>query len=382
MDRDFNEILAKRLKQAREGLDLTLQKVANQMGFNSYQILSSLEDGTRQIKAPELAKLAKIYLKDISYFLNSKEETEREPVILWRSRFKSDIMKIKEQEFLKYCYNYHDLEDRLGLDHRSKLPQLNDLILNNLSFDSIKELAMRYYNMMQLGSRPACVLEKILEEKYNIKILYLDLGDSGSAASANGKFGAAILVNSAETPWRINYNLAHELFHLITGSSLQHGEIHAESEEKPITEQWADAFASNILLPQDQVTSECENKIKDGRISILDLVGIAREFEVSTEALLWRLVNLRCLHQKNVELIIKTGKIREIDRIQRSDDERKAPQISTRYINLAFKAYQKGLISKGKLAEYLNTERSEIKAVLQHYGYADEEIYDEELAIA
>jgi len=45
--------------------------------------------------------------------------------------------------------------------------------------------------------------------------------EEGSAASAIGPFGPAILMNSKEAPWRRNYNFAHELFHLITWESLK-----------------------------------------------------------------------------------------------------------------------------------------------------------------
>jgi Zn-dependent peptidase ImmA (M78 family)/DNA-binding XRE family transcriptional regulator len=379
----FNKILGNRLKQVRDKLGMTLQEVAKAVGFNNYQTLMSIEEGSRVIKAVELTKLAKVYLRDVSYFLSDDKKAGKEPTILWRSDKDSKALQLKEQEFLKYCYNYFELQQRLGVDHGFSLQQRDKLIPDDINFDKIEILADEYARLMQLGSRPACVLEKILEEKYNLKILYLDLGDYGSAASAAGDFGAAILVNAAEAPWRRNYDLAHELFHIITWNVFNYKEIHNLTDGKNIIEKWANAFASYLLLPQDEVKREFEARVKDNKITILDLISIAREFVVSTDAFLWRLANLKFLRKGDVETLLEKGELKDIDRIERLKDYgQDTPCISTRYISLAFKVYQKGLISRGKLAEYLNITRSDVSEVLSRYGYEENKVYDKQLTTA
>lgn len=379
---DFNKELGQKLKKARERLNMKLQEVATQMDFNHYQIVSSIEDGTRKIKASELAKLSKIYLRDISYFLNPKEEKE-DLVVLWRNKQEGSKIKIIEQQFLRYCNNYFDLEERLGIEHKIFLQKLNNYTSSDFNIQSVNKIANEYYRMLQLGSRPACILEKVLEEKYHIKVVYMNLENYASAASAIGKFGTAILINSSERSWRSNYNIAHELFHIITWDVFENYDVHTYCDDKSPVEKWADIFASNILLPSDEVITEFENRIKDEKISIIDLIGIAREFEVSTSALLWRLVNLKRLNKKDVEKLIDDESFRLIDKEHRNHIKHsKTPQISNRYINLAFKAYQKGLISKGKLSDYLNVDRSEVDSELQEYGYNIEEIYEQELTPA
>jgi len=384
MTSNFNKKLGNSLKKVRETLGFTLEEVSQKMSFNNYQTLLSIEEGTRKLTAVELAMLAKIYLRDMTYFLNPEQRQEEEKlVVLWRACSGDNAYKLKEQEFLKYCDNYYDLEERLGIDHRFTLPQLDNMTADDFTFERIREIAAEYYNQMLLGSRPACILEKVLEEKYNIKILYLDLGTSGSAASAIGKFGAAILSNSNEVLWRKNFNIAHELFHIITWKNFDYKNIHIGGDEKSLIEKWADAFASNLLLPQEEVTREFKNRIKNDKISLLDLIGIAREFIVSIDALLWRLATLNLLEHNGVKNLLESEKVRELDKIQRvSDHTGNMPHISVRYLNLAFKAYQNGFISKGKLAEYLGIDRFDVVKMLQQYGYAEEETYNEELAIA
>jgi len=377
----FNKSLGQILRETRNKLGLTQEEVAEKMGFKNYQTLSSIEDDSRQIKAYELASLAKIYMRDIAYFLNFNDRVEEE-LVIWRECRDDGIAKIKEQEFLKYCYNYFELEKKLGLDHSCKLSQLQ-LKLDDFDFKKIAEMAKGSYREMQLGARPACSLEKILEETYNIKILYLDLGHFGSAASAFGEFGAAILLNASEPLWRRNFDLAHELFHIISWNIFKHEDIHSNQGGKNIVEQWADAFASNILLPEEEVRAEFTKLLEADKIRVIDIVGIARDFVVSTEALLWRLVSLKLIKQSVVEELLIDAEFRELDKFQRQKDWKVAPEISFRYVNLAFKAFQKGLISKGKLAEYLDINRADLRSKLAEYGYKDDGVsYNEELAAA
>src|SRR5256884_9797176 len=106
---------------------------------------------------------------------------------------------------------------------------------------------------------------------------------SGSAASAVGDFGQAILMNSSESPWRRNYNFAHELFHLLTWNVMPPERLRREKELKDRFEKLANSFASCLLLPAECVLSAFAERLNERKISYADLVEIAREFDVSTE---------------------------------------------------------------------------------------------------
>lgn len=382
MSKNFNLKLGTKLRNLRERLGLTLEEVSVEMGFNSYQIVSAIEDGSRQVKASELAKFSKIYHKDISYFLDLEEKEDAPELVLWRERSNDPKVKIKEQEFLKFCHNYFDLQERLDIDPRCALDSVK-LAPDDFDFRKVSEIAIERYNQMQLGRRPACSLHKILEEKYNVKILFLDLQNYGSAASAVGNFGSAILINSSDPIWRRNYDLAHELFHIVTWDIFRHEEIHLNTDgKKAYVEQLADCFASELLLPRAEVEAEFDSRMKDNKIFILDIIGIAKEFVVSTDALLWRLVNLKKINRTAVEDLVKDAGFRRVDKLKRIEDRKDAPYISERYVNLAFKAFKLNKISKAKLAEYLNANVGDLRSMLLQYGYVEEELYDEELAAA
>jgi len=382
MPKSYNKVLGEKLKKVREKLGMTLDGVSKKMDFKSYQILSAIEDGKRMVKAAELAKLAKIYLRDIEYFLNEDVQEDQEQPVLWRAYAGKDESKLKENEFLKFCQHYYSLEYKLNIDSGPKVSFLN-WKTDDFDFNSIESLANDMHNKLQLGSRPACSLAKILEEKCNIKILFLDLENHGSAASSVGKFGAAILINASEPSWRRNYDLAHELFHIITWHIFKHEDVHFSSDEKPLIEKWADAFASYLLLPSNEIREEFHKIIENKQVSLLDLIGLAREFEISLDALLWRLVTLKYLQRTKVLKILDDPETKAIDSIKRTKNgSKKPPYLSRRYFNFAVKAYKKALISKGRLCEYLDINRADLDMVLNEQGYSlEEELYETKFAV-
>ncbi|MBU1044508.1 MAG: helix-turn-helix domain-containing protein [Candidatus Omnitrophica bacterium] len=380
MPKLFNVMLGNKLKAVRDKLGMTLEEVAQKMGFNSYQTLSSIEEGRRMVKAVELAKLSKIYFRDMKYFLNEEIEQDQDQPVLWRAYSGDAKVKQREGTFIKFCEHYSDLEFKLAIDSKPKINFLTWQV-GDFNYDSIAGLANNLRNELQLGARPACSLAKVLEEKCNIKILFLDLENYGSAASTVGKFGAAILINSSEPSWRRNYDLAHELFHIITWNTFPYDTIHSFAEEKPLVEKWADAFASYLLLPGEEISREFNKNVEDNKISLLDLIGIAREFEVSLDALLWSLVNLRFFSRQIVRKILNDPEVKTLDFSGQKKET--TPYLSRRYFNLALKAYKKTLISKGRLCEYLNINRADLGKILKEYGYSvGEEIYETKFALA
>lgn len=379
---DIQKELANRLKKERESLDFTLKEVSEKLEFNNYQTLSSIEAGEREIKAWELAKLAEIYGRDIDYFLNL-EAVQKEVRILWRSPETSPQKTTVERQFISICKRYQNL---LKLLEEPNIPKTGSKLnidkhelLTQSAFKEVENLATAYVRILDLGSRPACSLLKILEEEMGIKIIFLPLDSNISGGSTiDEEFGLAVLVNSNDPPWRRNFDLAHEFFHLITWNDFSPEEIYQnDSLGKNRIEQLADVFSSSLLLPENEVRDEFEKRTVEKSISHLNLVHIARDFDVSIEALLWRLVNLDLLKRENIQEELEKGTIKDVDKKNRHSDwaETVKPHLSNRYISLAIKAFHLGKISKGKLAEYVGENYSAIPSFLNKYGYDENEDY-------
>jgi len=246
--------LANRLKKEREFLDFTLKEVSEKLGFNNYQTLSSIETGQREVKAWELAKLAEIYGRDIDYFLNL-EPPQADIRILWRSPETSPQKTRIERQFISICKRYQNLLILLGEPDTTntglKLKIDKHKLLAQGAFKYVQNLASNYIRIMKLGCRPACSLTKILEEEMSIKIIFLPMDSEISGGSTiDDSFGMAILINANDAPWRRNFDLAHEFFHLMTWDNFAPEEIYQnEDKGKSRVEQLSDVFAASLLLP-------------------------------------------------------------------------------------------------------------------------------------
>ncbi len=376
---DKNKAIAYLLKKERESLNYTLKHVSEKMGFSNYQTLSSIESGERDIKAWELAKLSEIYGRKIDFFV-SKQTGISQPKVLWQDPSKTEQTIEAQRRFLLFCENYKrllELTNEAEIKSASPLPLSNKKEFKKGGFHYVDEFAEECHACLNLGRRPAHSLPNVLEQLHNILVLYMDLEIAGSGASTSGDFGKAILINSLDAPWRRNYDLAHELFHLITWDIFSNDEIYSKSKnDKSEVEKWADAFASAVLLPAEEVRREFLKRLENNKIAYINLIEIAMEFRVSIEALLWRLVTLNLLRRRDVEKCIHDSEIKDIDKKMRvtdwADDK---PYLSSRYIALAIKALQMGRISKAKFAEYINKPFSEVSSFLKKYGYDENEDY-------
>jgi len=147
-------------------------------------------------------------------------------------------------------------------------------------------------------------------------------------------------------------------------------------------EKIANVFASSILLPSDVITVEFEKNRDKNSIAYIDLIGMARKFDVSTEALLFRLLSLKLLGKNTIDNILKDQLFREIDRATMAPRWWRPPEFPERFVRLAFVAYKKGRLSKAKLAEMLDTSLIDLPKTLQEYGHKDREGYDAEVRVA
>jgi Zn-dependent peptidase ImmA (M78 family) len=147
-------------------------------------------------------------------------------------------------------------------------------------------------------------------------------------------------------------------------------------------EKFAEAFASALLLPADSIVNEFKRRIKANAISYTDLVDIAREFGVSTEALLYRLQRLNHINKKVVAATLEDADFRSIDKASMSGHWWNPPPMPERYVRLAFKAYQKGKVTRARLAEYLDTSLFDLGRVLQEYGFDENENYETQMRTA
>jgi Zn-dependent peptidase ImmA (M78 family)/transcriptional regulator with XRE-family HTH domain len=335
--------IGERIREAREGLQWTQQRLAEALGVASSQIISTIESGQREVKAWELFRIAGLLHTPAEWFLGATEL--HRPQVQWRAKPQGNDAPEIEARFLQRCERYALLEKWCETPPFKELKPIT-VPSTNPSFYVVGREAQNVREAMGLGVRPACTLEKTIEEDYGVKIFYESLGDKGAGFSVNGPFGPAILMNADNVPWRRNFSIAHELFHLLTPVGW----------ESPMCEKLADVFASALLLPAEPLIDAIAARIQNGKISFERLVEIACEFEVSIDALLWRLVNLGRLGKPDVERALSPdSQLRRLDRISRPTSSQPTVGLPDRYIRLCYLAYRNGRIGRSKLAELLET---------------------------
>ena len=217
------------------------------------------------------------------------------------------------------------------------------------------------------GVRPSAVLDDVLENQLGVLVWYLETGSDSAAACTRGEFGSAILVPRSSAPWRRNFDIAHELFHLLTWEATNQLEL--ESELSRRAEQLANCFAAALLLPAKPLLRDFTERTIDGAIGSADLIGLARDYGVSTDALLWRLLNLgRFAGPDEVRGLLDDLGFRALDRQSKEGRWADAPRLPRRFVVLAYRAVLRGRLSRAVLAEYLGCGLRDLAAELEQYG--------------
>lgn len=362
--------LATRLKELRESLGLKLTEAAEKLGFSSYQILSNIEEGKRDVKASELFKFSKAYYCSIDKLLGY-EEIDSEVTFVWRNPPQVKKTEI-ERDILFLCEQYRLLENLLNIKSNEKFIKVT---LDDISTNfKVQKLASEVSKLLSLGRRPAFTLQKVLEQDFGIKVIYYSFSGGSSISTVSPQLGNIIVINKDEAPWRQNFDLAHELFHLITWDAVVLWQNFTDEEYSDDIERKADIFASALLLPDDEVKKEVMNRAEvTKQISYSDIVDIAIEFDVSTQALVYRLFHLRFLPTfEKANEIAKDFELLELSKQKRTKkwEERE----SERFINLAIRCLRKGLLSRGKFAEIVDLkDRSDIDNFIAKKGLMEGE---------
>ena len=365
-------VLGERVRAARSRLGLSQEQLAERAGFAHHQIVSQIELGQREIKAVELLRLARVLHLSVGELVADSELSPA--LVLWRERPLDDAA-LKEAEFLEVWQRYKSA--RAAVRHPDEWPKLpvETLDLVTLDYGRTARLADTVSKLLDLGSCPAASLQEVMEGRFGALIWHSDLGQDGSAACTRDDEGCAVLINSREAPWRRNYDLAHELFHLVTWGSADPESLRADGALYSNVEKQANAFASNLLLPADAVIQQLDSHCTDGQIRWADLIGIAREFHVSTEALVWRLVNLNRFDRNAAQALLQNSDFKAQDKAYRRGAWSSPSPFPEAYVMAGFLAYTEGMMSRTRLAEYLDVSLIDLGTTLEQYGLSEGDYY-------
>lgn len=405
--------LAAMVRQYREALRLDQAELAELAGLGTKQAVSAIENGKREVKAFELARLSQVLHAPMAVLLGVAQPAPA-PQVLWRGRLhaagtasdaKADArMRRRDAELRQRAEHYARLEEWCDAVPTETLPDY-PVDPRVLTYSTAGELADRVRTQLALGNIPAMTLEPTLADRYGVKIFYDALGHDGEASAAcvrdDVDFGAAVLLNSDEVPVRRAFSLAHELFHLVTWTSVatawaedaggvEEMDANTASSSQPSQPVWyqqlercAQSFAAALLIPADPLLAELERRAGHGtgreagdvsagaaqrvtdRLRPSDYAFIAHaKFNVSTDALLWRLVNLRLLRREERNDLARHPDVLASNSRLGQRDAARPPTFPERFWDLVRLAYANGEAGIAKLAEITETSVDELHELL------------------
>ena len=369
--------LARSIRQRRTQLNMSQGELATKAGLKVAQVVSAIELGQREVKIAELAAIASALH---CHFTDLIGDLKPLPEIAWRNPPAAGIEE-EQAQFEELCQGYEMIERWTDELAEPCLPPIARP-KGSLDFEWAALVAEDVRERLGLGTFPAKTLMSALEEECGIKV-FLFANLRGSAACFRWETGAGIALNASESRWRQQYSLGHELFHLITWDFLG---PQANTTDGSITtwpnrvEQLAEAFSAALLMPEHRLSEQIHAR-RDGReISKRDLIEIAEIFDVSTQALVWRLFNLKLITRAQVEALLTDASFRRVGDQRAMEGQTSQPQPDTqiilpeRFLRLLKTAYLQGDVSAGRAANLMGQTLSQARRLLAEWEEDQESV--------
>ena len=228
--------------------------------------------------------------------------------------------------------------------------------MRRLSDFDAELLAVRFRNMLHLQQDVPFPVKEMLEQ-LGVLTVFRPLSDSSYGMSIKTKDGLRfILVSSNSTVGRQHFTIGHELYHLYFDENPQPHMCGMDG--KSPTEQSADMFASNLLLPRVGLLSMLpEEYSASKKLDLATVVKMEQLFGVSRQALLFRLKRLGIIDESQLQtmLLASTRGLAQCCGYDSSLYERgNEGLVIGDYSALATALFEKGSISEGHYNELIN----------------------------
>ncbi len=283
----MSNLIGARIKALREERKLSQDDLARIFGFKDRQTVSAIENGERRLSAEELLIAVEQLGAPLDYFTN--------PFLLagegrfsWRQ---SSVAPQRLDSFERSAGRWIAAQKVLAPRVGRPAPNLRQALklTSKSSFEDAMAAGERFAADFNLGPVPAANLIGAMERELGVLVLMVDAIDGVSGAACRLPELDAVLINRHEVPGRRNFDLAHELFHILTWDAMPPEHIEDSVEQSRIrVEQLANNFASALLMPAAVLES-----YGSWSGDIIDRLNTAADaLQVTATAMKWRLVAL------------------------------------------------------------------------------------------
>ena len=350
-----------RLKALREEQKLSQDDLARLFGFRDRQTVSAIETGERRLTAEELVLASKKLGKPLDYFTDPFQ-LAGEGRFSWRqTAHEAEQLRAFEEKAGRWIAAHRALAPQVG--KRATALRYALRLAKQSSFENAMTAGDRFVAEFDLGDVPADRLADVMEQKLGILVLMVDpiAGISGAACRLPDL--DAVLINRNEIVGRRNFDLAHELFHILTWDTMppEHVEDATETIKSSRVEQLANNFAGAVLMPTVVI-----DRFGDwSGITAARLNEVASELKVTAAALKWRLVAAGKLSAAVAKKLPDEG----VRKNGRNVKKVAQPALFSRpFMEVMSLAINDGLISLRRAAELLGVAVDDVSDLCTAYG--------------
>ena len=267
-----------RVKEARENLKLSQEELARRLGYASPATISHFETGQRKVSIADLQKLSEVLGTPLEYFVEQEEAGTEMQRFRLRAKGVRPSARESVAAFLAFAHKHSRKSSKIPSDIQEKRP--------GVAAEIILELAQT----TEPPINPNQVVKSL-----NIPVFHWDFPDEVSGIFVVEESAASIGVNQNHPNVRQRFTIAHELGHLLFHADdslvvdfldtemahFSYDDAEREQETK------ANQFAADLLMPRKWIKKDFDKYGAEG------LTFLAQRYEVSEQALWFRLLNLK-----------------------------------------------------------------------------------------
>ena len=351
--------IGSRMKALRQARGLSQDEMARLLGFNDRQTVSTIETGTRRVTAQELLLAMEKLGVPLEYFTDPFR-LDGEGRFSWRqSGVPAERLNEYERSASRWIGAYRRLAPQVGRETRLMRQSLG--LTRRSRYEEAIEAGERFAVEFGLGEVPAEGLGKAMEEALGILVLMVDAEEGISGAACRLPELDAVLIARHEIAGRRHFDLAHELFHVLTWEAMppKHVEEAVETGGDRV-EQLANNFAAALLMPERVVAGVGRWEQLDSDALVGQLNSVASELKVTSSALRWRLVTLGKLPAARAREIPESS-LRNNGGLQTGS---KPALFSKSFAEVLGMALEQGYVSARRAAALVDAEMAELPALL------------------
>lgn len=367
--------LGQRLQEARKARGFTQQQIAEKIGVARTTVIA-IEKGERRIAASELLALCQEYGRSPSDFVRSAPGHEsflpQFRMVRGKEEEMEDALLAAAQELELHARNYLDLERMLSQPLPKNYPAPLDLdrIISDVE-QAAEDLAVRERNRLGFGDGPVTNLRARLESEVGLRIFCFAMEPKVAGLFGySDELGGCIALNASHPAERRRWSLAHEYGHFLATRYRADISYLSHSGGKSVAERFVDHFAKLFLMPTSGLNRTFSEMRQAGQtITLASICTLASHFEVSFQALVLRLEELRRIKAGTWEMLIaqrfRVGDAKRSLGLEQSTS--KEVCFSERYQSLALLAYEQGLLTEDELSEKLRQPRVLVREFVNAY---------------